>query len=164
MRVVLDANIYISSLISNKGNPAKIVRWWLEGEYDVLVSQQIIDEILRVMGYARIQKKYSEVREKSQEFAALVSEQAEWVEQRGKLDVVTVDESDNRYIEGALTGNAKYIISGDEHLLDFREYEGITILAPAAFAALYQAAHAWRFSGYLTVSNPLWSRSNRSRR
>ncbi len=142
MRVVLDANIYISSLISRKGNPAKIIRWWLEGEYDVLVSQQIIDEILRVAGYARILKKHSAVREKSQEFAALVSEQAEWVEQRGKLDVVTVDESDNRYIECALAGNAKYIISGDEHLLDLREYEGITILAPAAFAALYRAGQA----------------------
>ena len=142
MRVVLDANTYISSLISNKGNPARIVRWWLEGQYDVLVSQQIIDELLRVSGYARILKKYSEVREKRHEFAALVSEQAEWVEPRGKLDVVSVDESDNWYIECALAGNAKYIITGDQHLLELREYEGIAILAPAAFVALYRAGQA----------------------
>jgi putative PIN family toxin of toxin-antitoxin system len=58
MRVVLDANIYISSLISSKGNPATIINRWLSGGFDVLVSQPIVDEILRVTGYERLQKKY----------------------------------------------------------------------------------------------------------
>jgi putative PIN family toxin of toxin-antitoxin system len=142
MRIVLDANIYISNLISDKGNPAKIVRWWLEGEYDVLVTQPIVDEILHVTDYERIQKKYARVRENRLEFAALISEQAVWVEPREELDVVVADETDNRYVECAVAGNAQYIVTGDEHLLELREYKGIEILTPAAFATLQETGHA----------------------
>lgn len=142
MRIVLDTNIYVSNLISDKGNPAKIVRWWLEGEFDVLVSQPIIDEILRVTGYERIQKKYVRVRENRLEFAVLISEQAVWIEPKEKLDVVVSDESDNRYIECAVAGNAQYIITGDDHLLDLREYEDIRIVTPATFVALQETGQA----------------------
>jgi putative PIN family toxin of toxin-antitoxin system len=136
MRIVLDTNIYISNLISDKGNPAKIVRWWLEGEFDVLVTQPIINEILRVTGYERIQKKYAKVRENRLEYAALISEQAVWIEPLEKLNVIVADESDNRYVECAVAGHAQYIISGDEHLLELGEYEGIMILTPASFVML----------------------------
>ncbi|UCG25627.1 MAG: putative toxin-antitoxin system toxin component, PIN family [Chloroflexota bacterium] len=139
MRIVLDTNIYVSNLISERGNPAKIVRWWLEGQYDVLVSQPVIDEILRVTGYERIQKKYSQVRENRLEFAALIAEQALWIEPQEKLDVISSDQSDNRYVECAVAGGANYIITGDEHLLELGEYEGIMVLTPAAFVALMEA-------------------------
>ncbi|MEJ2752691.1 MAG: putative toxin-antitoxin system toxin component, PIN family [Chloroflexota bacterium] len=142
MRLVLDTNIYVSNLISEKGNLAKIVRWWLEGEFDVLVSQPIIDEILRVSGYERIQKKYAQVREKRLEYAAMIAEQALWIEPQEKLDVIAADESDNRYVECAVAGGAQYIITGDEHLLELGEYEGIRVLTPAAFVALKEAGQA----------------------
>jgi putative PIN family toxin of toxin-antitoxin system len=142
MRLVLDTNIYVSNLISEKGNPAKIVRWWLEGEFDVLVSQPIIDEILLVSGYERIQKKYAQVRENRLEYAALIAEQALWIEPQEKLDVIAADESDNRYVECAVAGGAQYIITGDEHLLELGEYEGIRVLTPAAFVALKEAGQA----------------------
>lgn len=142
MRVVLDTNIYISNLISEKGNPARIVHWWLEGEFDVLVSQPIIDEVLRVTGYERIQKKYTKVRENRLEYAALISEQALWIEADEKLDIIASDESDNRYVECAVAGGAQYIITGDEHLLELGEYEGILVVTPAAFVALVETDQA----------------------
>jgi hypothetical protein len=142
MRIVLDTNIYVSNLISDKGNPARIVRWWLEGEYDVLLTQPIVDEILRVTGYERIQKKYAKVRENRLEFVALISDQAEWIEPKERLDVIAADESDNRYVECAVAGNAQYIVTGDDHLLDLREYEGIAILTPAAFVTLQETGLA----------------------
>lgn len=140
MRIVLDANIYISNLISEKGNPAKIVRWWLEGKYDVLVSQPIVDEILRVTAYERIQRKYSKVQEHRLEFVALISKQALWIEPNELLEVVN-DEPDNRYIECAVAGSAEYIVTGDEHLITIEEYQGIVILTPAAFGALQETGH-----------------------
>jgi hypothetical protein len=142
MRLVLDTNIYVSSLISGKGNPAKIVNWWLSGAFEVLVTQAIIDEILRVTGYERIQKKYAAVRENRLEFAALIADQAVWVEATEQIDVVAADESDNRYLECAVAGSAQYIVTGDVHLLDLKVHEGIRILTPAAFVALYETGYA----------------------
>ena len=142
MRIVLDTNIYVSNLISAKGNPARIVQWWVEGEFDVLVSQPIIDEILRVTGYKRIQKKYAAVKENRLEYAVLISEQALSIEPKEELDVIASDESDNRCVECAVAGGAHYIITGDEHLLELGEYEGITVLTPAALVALKQIGQA----------------------
>ncbi|NQU21448.1 MAG: putative toxin-antitoxin system toxin component, PIN family [Candidatus Nealsonbacteria bacterium] len=138
MRVVLDANIFVSALISRQGNPAITVDRWLAGEFDVLVSRPIIDEILRVTGYERILKKYARVRENRLEFAALISDQGVWVEPPHRLSVVSADESDNRYLECAVAGGAQYIVTGDQHLLAIRHYQGIEIVSPAVFVALLE--------------------------
>ena len=135
MRVVVDANIYISALISASGAPALVVNRWLEGDFDVLVSQPIVEEILRVTAYKRLQK-YKRLRESRLEFVALLAEQAIWVEPNETVDVVSDDESDNRYIECAVSGNARYIVSGDPHLLDVGEYRGIRLISPSDFIAL----------------------------
>jgi uncharacterized protein len=42
----------------------------------------------------------------------------------------------------ALDGNADYIVSGDSHLTDLREYRGIQIVRPAAFVALLDGGGA----------------------
>jgi hypothetical protein len=52
------------------------------------------------------------------------------------LDIVKKDPDDNRVLECAVAARSIYIISGDAHLLDLKELEGITILPPAAFLAM----------------------------
>jgi predicted nucleic acid-binding protein len=37
-RVVLDANIYVSALISEKGNPARIIRAWRGEAIEIAIS------------------------------------------------------------------------------------------------------------------------------
>ena len=56
-----------------------------------------------------------------------------------RVDVIAADESDNCYVECAVSGGAQYIVTGDEHLLELVEYEGIRVLTPAAFVALKEA-------------------------
>lgn len=138
MRVVIDANVYISALISARGAPARIVAQWLSGQFDVLVSPAIVDEVSRVTAYEKLQK-YPRLRENRQEFAQLLSEQAIWMEPGETLMVVEEDESDNRYVECAVAGNAHYLVSGDPHLLKVDEYQGIRIVSPATFVALLES-------------------------
>ena len=136
MRVVLDANIFISSIISTEGNPAKIVDRWRAKHFDLLVSRLIVDEILRVTGYERIQKKYPKVKDLRLELVDLLTDNAVWVDPLERLAVVTADPTDNRYIECAAAGSADYIITGDQHLLDIGEYKGTLIVTPASFLKL----------------------------
>lgn len=142
MRVVLDTNIYVSALISGRGNPAKILDAWLKGQFDVLVSPPIIDEILRVTAYPRIQKKYPLVKERRLEFVELILDQGILIEPDQKLAVIVDDESDNRYVECAVSGNARYIVSGDDHILNVGEYLGIMMVAPAAFVIMLESGEA----------------------
>ncbi|WP_420645052.1 putative toxin-antitoxin system toxin component, PIN family [Candidatus Leptofilum sp.] len=138
MRVVLDANIFISALISSQGNPAKILEKWQKRELEVVVSSAIVDEIERVTGYERLQKKYRRIREEREGLIDDLRNFATMVEPQQKLSVVQADDSDNRYIECAIESGASYIVTGDPHLLDIGEYQGIPILTPAIFVALLE--------------------------
>ncbi len=136
MRIVLDANIYVSSLISTLGNPSKIIERWEQGDFEVMVTQDILDEVGRVLRYPRIVKRHKKDEKKIQRYLKLLSRQTTIVKSTERLSVVKDDESDNRYIECAVAGRANYIISGDNHLLSVGEYKGIVILSPAAFIGL----------------------------
>ena len=139
MQVVFDANIYVSALISAHGNPAKLLQKWKDSEIEVVVTHAIIDEVYRVTGYARLQNKYARIRENREELVADLRKIAILVEPTQTLSIVQQDETDNRYIECAVESGANYIITGDPHLLDVGEYQGIKILNPATFLALLDA-------------------------
>lgn len=136
MRVVLDANIYVSALISAKGHPARIIEWWLAGKFEVVVSRPILEEILRVTGYECIQNKYPQVRESRLEFVELLRQQAVMIQPSHVIAAISADESDNRIVECAVAGGAVTIVTGDVHLLELGEFSGIAIVTPAAFVAL----------------------------
>ena len=133
MKVVLDANIFVSSLVNTQGNPKHIMSAWEEGVFDLLVSVPILEEVGRVLRYPRIAKRHKQDELAIQRFLELLKNEAILIEPKEQLNVVLEDKSDNRYLECALEGKAQYLVSGDNHLLDIGEYKGIIILPPAAF-------------------------------
>jgi len=135
MRIVLDANVFVSGFISERGAPAKILAYWKEEKLDVVVSPAILQELERVLHYPRLQERYCLPEEDIQRFLRLLRRQAVEVEPSEKLFVITRDPTDDRYSECALAGEATVIVSGDRHLLDIGEYRGIQILSPAGFLA-----------------------------
>jgi predicted nucleic acid-binding protein len=46
---------------------------------------------------------------------------------------VIADDPDNRILECALKAQADLIISGDKHLLNLRNYQGIKMVTPGEF-------------------------------
>lgn len=141
MKVVLDANVYVSSLISPLGNLKKIVEYWGEGHLEVLLSVPIIAEIGRVLRYPRIARRHKQDERNIQRFLKLLSSQATVTHPTIIVDAVKEDETDNRYLECAIAGEAEYIVSGDKHLLALREFQGIVILPPTAFIKLLESRH-----------------------
>ena len=138
MKVVLDANIYVSSMVNTQGNPSRIMTYWERGDFDVLVSDSIIGEVGRVLRYPRIVKRHRQDEKTINRFLELLASEAMVVKPTKILDIIKEDESDNRYLECAIEGKAQYIVSGDKHLLGIGEYKGIIILPPAAFVALLE--------------------------
>ena len=57
MRVVLDANVFMSGLISKQGPPGQILDTWLKGGFMLFVSLPIMAEIQRVLAYPRIRER-----------------------------------------------------------------------------------------------------------
>jgi predicted nucleic acid-binding protein len=46
---------------------------------------------------------------------------------------VDADAADDKFIVAAVEGEASYIVSGDLHLKDIGEYQGIKIISPTEF-------------------------------
>jgi putative PIN family toxin of toxin-antitoxin system len=138
MRIVLDANVFISAVISPRGNPAQILRLWEQEELELVISPPILEELERVIRYPRIQERYDLAEEHVEQFLQLIGANAIMVKPSEELEVIERDPSDNRYLECALAAGASYIVTGDNHLLDLEEYRGVVILNPAGFLALVE--------------------------
>ena len=57
----------------------------------------------------------------------------EIVETSQREIIIPNDPSDDKFIQCALSGNAKVIVSGDIHLLSLKVYQDIHILSPSQF-------------------------------
>ena len=55
----------------------------------------------------------------------------------GDLHVVHDDPDDDKFIECAIVAGAEVIVSGDHHLLDLGQAEGVRVLSPAEFLARF---------------------------
>ena len=58
LRVVLDTNTFVSSLLVKVGVPAQVLAAWRERRYLLVTSPAIIAEIRATLGYPRIRRKY----------------------------------------------------------------------------------------------------------
>lgn len=131
-RVVLDANVFVSAILSPKGAPARILRAWRDGRFQLVVSEPILAEIAQVLRYPRIQKRHGWPEREVDEFVEDLAQCAILVYPKKSFAAVE-DASDNRYLECAVAGGAQYLVSGDQHLLALESFEGVAILSPAAF-------------------------------
>lgn len=138
MIVVLDTNLIVSALLSPQGAPARIIDLWEEGEFDVAESDPLLDELERVLGYERIKKYFRGTDFNRGIFIKHLRETAILVKPQMKLEVIADDPDDNRILECAVSSGSSYIISGDQHLLDLKEHQGIQILSPAGFVVLLE--------------------------
>lgn len=54
MRVVLDSNIFISALISDRGAPHAIFKAWHNGRFDVVTCPEQLEELRRASHYPKL--------------------------------------------------------------------------------------------------------------
>ena len=134
MRVVLDTNTFISSLLTTEGPSARTLDAWRARRYDLIISPQIIAEFIRVTHYPRIRRKYLFTDDDVNAFVALLERYAQVV--HPAVDVsgsVPADPQDEMIVACAVAGSADLIVSGDHHLLDLVAYQGIRVVTPVQF-------------------------------
>lgn len=64
---------------------------------------------------------------------------AERVQITVELKVISADPDDDMFVECAVIGDAKIIISSDKHLTSLQRYQGIDIVRPDEFIAMFAA-------------------------
>jgi hypothetical protein len=129
IKVVIDTNVVVSGLLF-QGVPGRIVSLWQKKAIRPFITQEMIDEYLKVLAYPKFQLSGAEIEYvMHQEILPYF----EPVTASSDIHIVSADPDDDKFIHCALAGSVDIIISGDKHLLDLGEYRSISILQPAQF-------------------------------
>ncbi|MDO9532082.1 MAG: putative toxin-antitoxin system toxin component, PIN family [Deltaproteobacteria bacterium] len=130
LKVVLDTNVIVSGLNFPTSNLAKILILVASGEIANFTSRHIVNETRRILI-----DKFFWTGEKVEAAEVWLITFSKSVNPKTRISVI-VDDPDNRILECAVEGQADLIISGDHHLTDLKNYQGIKIIAPSTFLAL----------------------------
>lgn len=133
LRVVIDTNLIISGTTKSNSIPHRLLEGWRKKEFLLITSIPILSEIKEVLERKEIQAHFFLKPEDIQEMIQALSTQTIITSGALEVDIVKDDPDDNKFIAAAIEGSASYVISGDRHLLDIKEYEGIKIMKARNF-------------------------------
>jgi putative PIN family toxin of toxin-antitoxin system len=131
LSVTADTNIFISGL-NFRGNPYRVLEMAEEGLIRLTVSDAILNEIEEVLA----RPKFGWPPEEIDRALKQISRFCEHVEPKQRIDVVKDDPDDDCILECALAGKSEYLVTGDSHLLDIGQYQGVKIVTPAQFVEI----------------------------
>ncbi|MHB2029038.1 MAG: putative toxin-antitoxin system toxin component, PIN family [Acidimicrobiales bacterium] len=137
MRAVLDPNVIVSALLAPLGTPAKVLRAWLDGDYELVSSPLLLAELTRVFDYPKLRSRISET--ESRQFIELLKHQGEFVNDPDLSLPVHSSDPDDDYLIALAAAARSVIVSGDHHLLDLADR--LPVHSPAAFLELLIVSH-----------------------
>ncbi len=131
MRVVLDTNILLSALITPGGSPDVIYRAWLAGRFDLITSDDQIEELRRASRYA----KFRIVLQPHKVGKLINNLQDAVVLDRLPPAENEADPFDAFLLAMAGAGGADWLVTGDKRagLLERGRYGGARIVTPGEF-------------------------------
>ena len=125
---VPDTNILVSAALCD-GKPSRILTLSEDGKIVSVTSPAIIKELRDVLGRDRLPFSEKQV----DELVSKILSISRVIEPQLQLEVVENDPDDNKVLEAAIAGDVDCIISGDSHLLELEEYDGLQIYSPDGF-------------------------------
>ena len=130
-KVVLDTNIFISALI-HPGKARDFVYLLLERGATIIISSFIINEVEEVLARSKFQDKKI-----FRDLWQLIKKEVEIVEIKPLISsIILRDPEDHPILQTAEKGGAKYIITGDDDLLEIAKWKDVNILSMNQFKNL----------------------------
>ncbi len=137
---VLDTHVLASGVLGltrSVSAPAELLRRWQHGTFTLIVSEYILAELARTFTDRYFTRKLTPVEIST----ALLTLRADAVLQPISIEVhgVATQPKDDLILAAALSGNARYLVSGDRALLTLGHFRGITILSSRQFLDILDA-------------------------
>jgi uncharacterized protein len=134
MRVVLDINIIVSALLAPSGNPAAIIKHWLDGKFTLLTCTEHIEELRSTLQKARVAERI-----KPHNAGRLINQLKRFAENVDPLPHIerSPDPTDDYILGMCEAGQADYLVTGDKSGLVFLgAHKNTKILTARQFAAM----------------------------
>jgi uncharacterized protein len=125
--VVFDTNVLFSG-IGWQGSPYFCLQMARAGNIKSVTCLEILSEFNE-----KLKSKMGLTTAEAARAVAEILSFSELIKIENKLQVVPSDPDDNKVVECAYVGKADFIVSGDRHLLELENYQGIPILRANSF-------------------------------
>ena len=140
MRAILDPNVIISVLLSREGTPAKVLRAWLAGRFELIVSVLLLEELERALAYPKLAERISA--EESMALIDWLRREAILVEDPAKPPASRSEDPGDDYLFALAEAERAALVSGDQHLLALAAE--LPVLTPREFLAIVAPAASGR--------------------
>ncbi|MDQ3005798.1 MAG: putative toxin-antitoxin system toxin component, PIN family [Chloroflexota bacterium] len=127
MNIVLDTNTVISGIFW-KGAPRQALDLARSGTFTLFTSPDLLAELADVLGRKKFSVRLAQANTSVKEVVLGYASLAKTVRPNKIVPVIKADPDDDKVLACAKTAKAEIITSGDSHLLDLNEYEGIKIM------------------------------------
>jgi len=129
LKVVIDTNVFISAMLF-RSETNRLVTLWQTEKIMYLISSEILKEYIRVLSYRKFNLTRKEIRYIIEEELLPYTHS---VKVKTKINVVEEDFEDNKFVSLAIDGKAKFIVSGDKHLLKLKKFQGFKLVSVKEF-------------------------------
>ena len=137
LKVVLDTNQLVSSLLASRGLQRRLVDAWRDRGYLLLLGPEQIEEIGDVLLRPKIARKYRISAADRAGLVELLRSEAVLLP-RVEGPGVCRDPDDDRLLGSAAAGGADLLVTGDRDLLSIGRFEGVEILDARSFLAVLE--------------------------
>ena len=127
MRVVADTNTLVSGLLW-QGNPRRVLDAARAGTLQLYTTAALLAELEEVLQRPKFAQRLALAGVSSRTLVFGYAAFARLLEPAKIVPVIIVDPDDDAVLACAVAARAEMIVSGDSHLLDLKEYEGIPIV------------------------------------
>jgi uncharacterized protein len=127
-RIIIDTNLWISFLITKDFNKLDEIIFSRNG---ILVfSQELLDEFIEVARRPKFRRFFSTM--DLEEILETIGQYADFVKVQTKIEACR-DPKDNFLLSLSIDGNADFLLTGDQDLLDLIKFGETTILTISDF-------------------------------
>jgi len=138
-KAVLDSTVLVSAFLTKTGVSYQLLRQAEAGVFIVCVADEILEEVAKVLQYARIRKKRLYTDEDIHKYITLLGSIGKLITPLPKLRAVIRDPNDDMIVACAVKAKAEHIITRDKDLLELGRYRKIEIISPEAYLALLRS-------------------------
>lgn len=134
MRIVLDTNCLIQS-ISPRSRYYAVWKSLVDGQNTLCVTNEIITEYLEIL------QRLTDYDTAETIVKTIINSRfVEFVTPYFRFEIITQDPDDNKFVDCAITANARYIVTNDHHfdILKSIDYPPIDVITLDSFMKLLQ--------------------------
>jgi hypothetical protein len=115
VRAVCDPNNLISALLSPRGAPGQVFGRWLSGDFELAVSDKLLDELDRALAYPKIRRHVDSA--EAEQLVSLLRNGAILAADPSTVARRSTDPGDD-YLLALAEAERALLVSGDRHLLE----------------------------------------------